>query len=412
MNNTPLSNRIHIGIFGRRNAGKSTLINAITGQDLAIVSDLPGTTTDPVYKAMEIHDLGPVVIIDTGGIDDSGQVGEMRVKKAYKILGKTDIALLVVEKDQSLGEYEHNFIKEVTARGIPLLVVVNKTDAGYVNDCLLDELTAKNLHHICVSALKSSGIAELRRMIVELTPDDYERKSILRDILAPGDLVLMVAPLDMEAPKGRLKLPQVQTIRDVMDSDCSVIMTKEADLEKTLNNLKSPPRLVIAESQVLGDVAKLIPAHMPLTTFSVLYARYKGDLDILAQGARRVDNLKAGSKVLIAESCTHHPVGDDVGKVIIPGWLNSKFGQDKLVIEHVAGYDFPTDVSAYSLIIHCGGCMLNRREMMNRINIAEQKQVPVTNYGIFLAHMNGILDRVVAPFIQEEHCKECKVCVG
>jgi [FeFe] hydrogenase H-cluster maturation GTPase HydF len=414
MINTPLSNRIHIGIFGRRNAGKSTLINAITGQDMAIVSELPGTTTDPVYKAMEIHDLGPVVIIDTGGIDDSGQVGEMRVKKAYKVLGKTDIALLVVENDKSLGEYEHQFIKEVNARGIPLLVVVNKSDAGSASSQLLDELAAKKLKYIGVSALQKTGIDQLRQMIVELTPEDYERKSILNDILTPGDLVLMVAPLDMEAPKGRLKLPQVQTIRDVMDSDCSVIMTKEADLEKTLNNLKTPPRLVIAESQVLGDVARRIPAGMPLTTFSVLYARYKGDLEILAQGARRFDSLKPGSKVLIAESCTHHPIGDDVGKVVIPGWINSRFIQDQsLAIEHVAGYDFPSDVSGYSLIIHCGGCMLNRREMMNRINTAEHAQVPVTNYGIFLAHMHGLLDRVIAPFAsEEEYCRVCKACTG
>lgn len=411
MNQTPLSNRIHIGIFGRRNAGKSTLINAITGQEIAIVSDLPGTTTDPVYKAMEIHGLGPVVIIDTGGIDDSGKVGEMRVKKAYKILGKTDIALLVADKDQPLGEYEHHFIKEVGARGVPLLVVVNKIDAGAPNDLLLNELTTKKINHICVSALESTGINELRRMIMELTPDDFERKSILHDILEPGDLVMMVAPLDMEAPKGRLKLPQVQTIRDIMDSDCSVIMTKETDLERTLNNLKSPPRLVIAESQVLGDVAKRLPANMPLTTFSVLYARYKGDLNTLAEGVRRINSLKPGAKVLIAEACTHHPIGDDVGKVVIPGWLNTRFG-DNLSIDHAAGYDFPNDVSNYSLIIHCGGCMLNRREMVNRIHTAETAGVAITNYGMFLAHMNGLLDRVIAPFAQEENCKKYKACAG
>lgn len=400
MNKTPLSNRIYIGIFGRRNTGKSTLINAITGQDTAIVSDVPGTTTDPVYKAMEIHDIGAVVVIDTGGIDDSGKVGDMRVRKTYKILNKTDIALLVVERSQVLGEYEFNFIKEVKARGIPLIVVINKIDEGSIENGLLSELPLKKLNYVRVSALDGRGITELRKKIVELSPDDYERKSILSDILLPGNLVLMVAPLDMEAPKGRLKLPQVQTIRDILDTDCSVLMIKETELEKALDSLKFPPRLVITESQVLGNLGKTLPGEIPLTTFSVLYARYKGDLDILARGARQIDSLKPGSKVLIAEACTHHPIGEDIGRVIIPGWLNSRFAG--IIITHAAGYDFPINTNEYSLVIHCGGCMLNRREMMSRIDFAVKARVPITNYGIFLAYMHGMLDRVVAPFEQEE----------
>jgi len=391
---------MHIGIFGRRNAGKSTLINSITGQDIAIVSNVPGTTTDPVYKAMEIHEIGPVVIIDTGGIDDSGEIGQLRVKKAYKILSKTDIALLVLERSQGLGEYELNFIKEVKARGVPLIAVINKIDQGDVVSGLLSELQLKKINYICVSALKNKGIGELRQKIVELAPDDYERKSILKDILAPRDLVLMVAPLDMEAPKGRLKLPQVQTIRDVLDTDCRVLVIKEPELEDALDNLKNPPKLVITESQVLSSVAKFIPQNIALTTFSVLYARYKGDLDILVEGARQIDNLKAGSRVLIAEACTHHPIGDDIGKVIIPGHLN--FKSEGIVIKYASGYDFPLDVKGYSLVIHCGGCMLNRREMLSRIGYASAVHTPITNYGVFLAYMHGMLERVVAPFEPEK----------
>ncbi|MFA5144483.1 MAG: [FeFe] hydrogenase H-cluster maturation GTPase HydF [Candidatus Omnitrophota bacterium] len=399
MDKTPLSNRMHIGIFGRRNTGKSTLINAITGQDIAIVSDLPGTTTDPVYKAMEIHDIGPVVVIDTGGIDDSGKVGDMRVKKAYKILNKADVALLLVERSGCLGDYELNFIKETKARGIPLLVVVNKTDEGSVDAGLLEGLSSKKINYVCVSALKGSGVVELRKKIVELSPDDYERKTILKDMLLPGDLVLMVAPLDMEAPKGRLKLPQVQAIRDILDNDCSVMMVKEEGLGKTLGSLKSHPQLIITESQILDKVGKTVPKDIPLTTFSVLYARYKGDLDVLVEGASHIDKLKPGAKVLISEACTHHPVGDDIGRVVIPEWIKSRF--PGVIVEYVSGYDFPADLSSYALVIHCGGCMLNRREMMSRIAYAQAAGVPITNYGMFLAHMNGMLEKVIAPFGQE-----------
>lgn len=399
MNKTPLSNRLHIGIFGRRNTGKSTLINAITGQDLAIVSDSPGTTTDPVYKAMEIHDVGPVVIIDTGGIDDFGKIGEMRVKKAYKILNKTDVALLVVERSQKLGEYERGFIKTVKAKGIPVLAVVNKSDEGPVENILLEELASLKLEYLCVSALNRDGIDALRSKIAALAPEDYERKTILRDMIFPGDLVFIVAPMDMEAPKGRLILPQVQTIRDILDSDCSVLTAKESEMEQALGLLKSPPRLIVTDSRVLKGVAEKVPADIPLTTFSILYARYKGDLGVLAAGIGHMDKLKPNDKVLIAEACTHHPIGDDIGRVIIPGWLKTLY--PGIIVEYAAGYDFPSDVSGYSLVIHCGGCMLNRRAMMNRLGTAAKENVPVTNYGMVLARMYGLLDRVMNPFEQK-----------
>lgn len=399
MNRTPLSNRLHIGIFGRRNTGKSTLINAITGQDLAIVSDSPGTTTDPVYKAMEIHGIGPVVIIDTGGIDDFGKIGEMRVKKAYKILNKTDVALLVVERSQTLGEYERGFLKTVKAKGIPVLTVVNKSDEGPVENMLSEELSSLKLEYLCVSALNRNGIDALRSRIAALAPEDYERKTILRDMIRPGDFVLIAAPMDIEAPKGRLILPQVQTIRDILDSDCCVLTAKETELGQALDILKSPPHLIVTDSRVLKNVAEKVPADIPLTTFSILYARYKGDLGVLAAGICHIDKLKPQDKVLISEACTHHPIGDDIGRVIIPGWLKTLVPD--IVVEHAAGYDFPSDVSGYSLVIHCGGCMLNRRAMMNRLGIASEACVPITNYGMVLARMHGLLDRVMRPFEQK-----------
>ena len=396
MNSTPLSNRLHIGIFGRRNVGKSSLINALTGQAVAIVSELPGTTTDPVHKAMEIHEIGPVVVIDTGGLDDAGAVGAMRVKSAYKVLAKTDVALLVADRSEPLGPCERDFINEIEARRIPVIIVVNKTDEGSPDNRLMSEISSLKLHHVCTSALTGKGMAELRGKIVECTPNDYERKTILSDLLSPGSLVLMVAPLDMEAPKGRLKLPQVQTIRDILDNNCSVLMTKETGLERELNTLRKPPDLVITESQVLSAVGAVLPPDIPLTTFSILYARYKCEVDTLLRGAEVIDELTPASKVLVAEACTHHPIGDDIGKVVIPGLLNSRF--PGISIEHVSGFDFPASLDGYSLVIHCGGCMINRREMMGRMAAAAGASVPITNYGLFLAHMHGMLDRVTAPF--------------
>lgn len=396
MNNTPLGNRLHIGIFGRRNVGKSSLINVLTDQAVAIVSDLPGTTTDPVHKAMEIHEIGPVVVIDTGGLDDSGPVGEMRVRSAYKVLAKTDVALLVVDRSEPLGPCERDFIKEIEERRIPLITVINKTDEGNPDSRLISEVTSLKFPHVLTSAITGNGIAELRGKIVECTPNDYERKTILNDILSPKSLVLLVAPLDMEAPKGRLKLPQVQTIRDILDNNCSVLMTKETGLERELSTLRKLPDLVITESQVLDAVGKILPPDIPLTTFSVLYARYKCELDTLLRGAEGIDKLNSDSKVLVAEACTHHPIGDDIGRVVIPGLLDARF--PGIGIDYASGFDFPASLDDYSLIIHCGGCIINRREMMGRMARATQASVPITNYGLFLAHMHGMLDRVVAPF--------------
>ena len=400
MQKAPLSNRLHIGIFGKRNAGKSTVINALTSQDIAIVSDIPGTTTDPVYKAMEIHDLGAVVLIDTGGIDDEGPIGKKRVEKAYKVLNKADIVLLVIDKTCGLSDYEENFIKEVRARNIPVIIVINKVDISSENAELLLTLERKKLPYIEVSALKKHRIDKLREKIVEHAPDDFERKAILSDLLSPSDIVVIVAPLDMEAPKGRLKLPQVQTIRDILDSECSTLVVKEDKLKETLDNLKVQPKLVITESQVFDKVKSILPQDIKLTSFSVLYARYKGDLETLIEGAYAIEKLKTQDRVLIAEACTHHPIGDDIGKVVIPNFLNARFKDkgEKIRIDYATGYDFPSDLSAYSLIIHCGACMLNRREAMHRVSSAKRQGVAVANYGILLAYMSGILDRVVEPF--------------
>lgn len=400
MNKTPLSNRMHIGIFGRRNAGKSTLINAITGQEIAIVSEIPGTTTDPVYKAMEIHDIGPVVMIDTGGIDDDGPIGRMRVEKAYKILNKTDVALLVVDRAMGFGDHEEYLLTEMKTRRIPFIIVINKEDIAAPLGDLEDICRNKKYTYVKVSALNKTGIPELRKKIVDLCPDDFERKMILKDILEPSDVVVLVAPLDIEAPKGRLKLPQVQTIRDILDSDCTTIVLKENELEGMLANLKARPKLVIAESQVFAKVNAMLPADILLTSFSALYARYKGDLETLAEGVKSVESLKPGDKVLIAEACTHHPIGDDIGRVVIPNLLNARFeaAGKKLNIDYCAGYDFPQNVKDYKLVIHCGGCMLNRREMIYRINTAKNAGVPITNYGLVIAYASGILDRIVRPF--------------
>lgn len=400
MQNTPLSNRLHVGIFGRRNVGKSTLINALTGQDIAIVSDIPGTTTDPVYKAMEVHGLGPLVLIDTGGIDDEGVIGSMRVKKAFWILNKSDINLLVIDKEAGITEHEERFLEEVKKRGTPAVVVINKADISSKNGELAAWLADRKTPFVEISALKKTGINNLREKIREAAPDDFERKIILRDLLSKHDMVLIVAPLDIEAPKGRLKLPQVQTIRDTLDTDCATMILKEDALEAALANLKKKPRLVITESQVFDTVAKILPDDVPLTSFSILYARYKGNFEALVTGAKTIDGLTADSPILIAEACTHHPIGEDIARVVIPDLLKRrlKCAAEDLHIDYAAGYDFPEDLNGYKLVIHCGGCMLNRREMIYRINAAQKAGVAVTNYGIFIAYCHGILERSLKIF--------------
>lgn len=400
MQNTPLSNRLHIGIFGRRNVGKSTLINALTGQETAIVSELPGTTTDPVYKAMEVHDIGPLVLIDTGGIDDEGIVGEKRVKKAFRVLDKSDMSLLVVDKETGLTEHDDRFLGEAKKRGIPVIVVINKTDISGKNGELAASLLARKMPVVEISALNRTGMAELREEIKETAPDDFERKIILKDLLSPQALVIIVAPLDIEAPKGRLKLPQVQTIRDILDADCTTMVVKEDALEATLANLKKRPGLVVTESQVFDKVAKILPRDIPMTSFSILYARYKGDLEAMVAGARALDSLTRDSRILIAEACTHHPIGDDIGRSVIPALLGKRLGcpPEDLKIDHISGYDFPDDLGGYGLVIHCGGCMLNRRDMTHRINVARESRTPITNYGILIAYCHGILGRSLEIF--------------
>ncbi|MEI8344597.1 MAG: [FeFe] hydrogenase H-cluster maturation GTPase HydF [Candidatus Omnitrophota bacterium] len=395
MQNTPLSNRLHIGIFGRVNVGKSSLINALTDQDTAIVSETPGTTTDPVHKAMEIHGLGPVVVFDTGGIDDAGALGAMCVDKTFKVLNKTDVSLLVLDKREQMGVCEENFLKEVKNRGIPCIAVINKCDVIESNDELKTLLKSLKLPFVEVSALKRSGLDALRDQITQSAPEDFERKIILADLLRPGDTVVLVAPLDIEAPKGRLKLPQVQTIRDVLDAGCQALILKEDILLSSINDMMVKPRLVIAESQVLSEVARILPKDIPLTSFSMLYARYKGDLEVLARGAKAVDLLNKDSRILIAEACTHHPVGEDVGRVVIPELIRKRLGFDEggLRIDYAAGYQYPDNLQGYDLVIHCGGCMLNRRQMMHRLASAAGSHVAITNYGMLIAYCSGILDR-------------------
>ena len=393
-----------MGIFGRRNVGKSSLINALTDQDLAIVSETPGTTTDPVHKAMEIHGLGPLVVIDTGGIDDTGELGRMRVQKAYKVLNKTDVALLVLDKGSGLTECDERFLHEVSARKIPAIVVLNKSDRPGENGPLRELLAQRKLPVVEVSALRRTGMDLLRQEIRSAVPEDYERKEILKDLVSEGDIVIMVAPMDIEAPKGRLKLPQVQTIRDALDTEASVMIVKEHALKTTLATLRRKPRLVITESQVFEQVARDLPEDIPLTSFSILFARYKGDLEVLSEGAQAVDRLEAGSRVLVAEACTHHPIGEDVGRVLIPDLLKKRTGLQtgQLAIDYVAGYEFPQEVSGYDLVVHCGGCMLNRREMMHRTGLTVRDRVPVTNYGIPIAHCHGILERALGCFAHKK----------
>ena len=400
MEKTPLSNRLHIGIFGRRNVGKSSLINALTGQDAAIVSEIPGTTTDPVYKAMEIHEIGPVVLVDTGGIDDTGDLGRMRIEKTKKVLNKSDIMLLVVDKEIGLTEYEEMFLKEAKVRKIPVVVAVNKIDISSKNGEFVKELDKKGLVFAEVCALHKTGIEELRKKIIASTPEDYERKVILQDMLLPGDLVIIVAPLDIEAPKGRLKLAQMQACRDILDNSCSVMLVKEDNLGKALSNLKIKPRMIVSESHIFARINKEVPNDIPITTFSILFARYKGELAPLIEGAKFIDSLKAGDRILIAEACTHHPIGEDIGRIIIPESLRKRLGfkEEELNIDYATGYDFPADLSAYKLIIHCGACMLNRREVLHRINLAQKSGIPITNYGMVLAYFCQALDRVTELF--------------
>ena len=389
MNNTPASERTHIGFFGRRNAGKSSIVNAVTGQELAVVSDVKGTTTDPVYKTMELLPLGPVMIIDTPGFDDEGMLGELRVKKTKQVLNKTDIAVLVVDSTEGLKECDHQLIELFQAKNINYLIVYNKSD-------LLDEIPRPGEKEIYASALKKEHIFEVKERIAALKEKDSE-KAIVADKLKPGDFAVLVVPIDSAAPKGRLILPQQQTIRDILDAGAMAIVTKESELTATLEGLGKKPAMVITDSQVFKTVAPLVPADIPLTSFSILMARYKGLLEAAAPGAMAVEQLKEGDTILIAEGCTHHRQCDDIGTVKIPNWLRNYIGKD-IQIETCSGTEFPEDLTRYAMVIHCGGCMLNEREVRYRTKCAVDQGVAITNYGTFIAYVNGILKRSLEVF--------------
>lgn len=389
LNDTPSSERVHIGFFGRRNAGKSSVVNAVTGQELSVVSDVKGTTTDPVTKAMELLPLGPVVIIDTPGFDDEGTLGELRVRKTKQILNRTDLAVLIVDGTVGLTDTERQLIDIFGEKDIPYLTVYNKSDIAEKRVCQDNEIE--------VSALKKENIYELKERIAAIAKLPSEEKHIVGDLLSPEDMVVLVTPIDAAAPKGRMILPQAQTLRDVLDADAMAVFTKEHQLAETLGKLSAPPKMVITDSQAFAVVSKIVPEDVPLTSFSILMARYKGFLETSVNGAAAIKELKDGDTVLISEGCTHHRQCGDIGSVKLPALLKKTTGKT-LNIELSSGREFPEDLSKYSLVIHCGGCMLGEREMTYRRKSAEDQNVPFTNYGIALALMNGILKRSLGLF--------------
>ena len=393
LNNTPSANRLHIALFGRRNSGKSSLINALTGQDIALVSNIPGTTTDPVSKAMELHGIGPCIIIDTPGFDDEGILGEMRIERTLKAIERTDIALLFCEDNDLRIETEWK--KQLEAKNIPVILILNKADIRKDNSSISDNI-AKSLGQkpLIVSSQKKQGMEDIRIAILEKLPQDFEQPSITGDLVGENDLVLLVMPQDIQAPKGRLILPQVQTMRELLDKKCLIMSCTTDKLPQTLQALAYPPKLIITDSQIFKTVYEQKPAESLLTSFSVLMAGYKGDIRQFIEGASAIDKLTENSRVLIAEACAHVPMTEDIGRVKIPRLLKNKIGEG-LHIDMVSGSDFPKDLSCYDLIIHCGACMFNRKHVMNRLECASKQQVPMTNYGITLAHLMGILDKIV-----------------
>ncbi len=392
-NETPRANRLHIGLFGKRNSGKSSLINALTGQNLAIVSPYAGTTADPVFKAMELNPVGPVVFIDTAGFDDEGQLGLLRVEKTKEVIKKTDIAILVFS-DANLEE-EQIWIELLKEAKIPIIGMVNKADILQNAEQLKETIMERFCIDVeIVSAINGQGLSEVKKLILRNIPENFEIHSITKSYVDENDVVLLVMPQDIQAPKGRLILPQVQTIRDLLDNHCIVMCTTLDKYSEALANLKNPPKLVITDSQCFSEVYKNKPDESLITSFSILFAAYKGDISAFIEGAKAIDKLNEQSVVLISEACTHAPLEEDIGRVKIPNLLRKIVGQG-LKIEVVAGNDFPEDLSKYDLIIHCGGCMFNRKFMLSRVNSAIMQNVPITNYGVTLAKLSGILDKVV-----------------
>lgn len=390
LNDRTSAERVHIGFFGMRNAGKSSLVNAVTGQKLSLVSDVMGTTTDPVQKAMEILPLGAVVIIDTPGIDDEGELGEMRVKRTKDALRKTDIAVLVVDAERGLQTADKELLESFSARGIAHITAYNKAD-------MLDELPSAADGEIYVSAATGLGVNELRERLGSIAASSETERVLVGDLLSPGDTVVLVTPIDAAAPKGRLILPQQQTIRDILDAGCVSIVTKDTELERSLSLLSEPPKLVITDSQAFGKVSRIVPTDVMLTSFSILFARYKGELARAVQGAAALDSLHDGDTVLISEGCTHHRQCGDIGTVKLPRWIDEYTGKN-LNYSFTSGTEFPDELDRYSLIVHCGGCMLSEREMRSRVALATAAGVPITNYGIAIAQIHGILKRSLSPF--------------
>ena len=406
LNETPRAERLHIGIYGRRNNGKSSLINAITGQNISLVSDFAGTTTDPVYKSMELHGIGPVVFIDTAGFDDEGELGQMRVERTLDAVNKTDIAIVVISDENIIGdknndvkldiEIEKEWISKLKKAKVPYLVVINKIDKISNENLkssvekISDELKIKPILTIAVD---KKGVELIREELIRLLPEEYSMRSITGKIVKDGDTVLLVMPQDIQAPKGRLILPQVQTIRDLLDNKCLVLCSTADTMEAMISKLVSPPDLIITDSQIFGEVYNKKPKESRLTSFSVLFADFKGDIEYYRESVKAIENLTENSRVLIAEACTHAPLEEDIGRVKIPNRLRKKIGEG-LTFDIVAGRDFPKDLSKYDLIIHCGGCMFNRKYVLSRIEAAKEQKIPMTNYGVVMAYLAGIIDKI------------------
>ena len=397
MKTTPKGMRLHIGLFGRRNVGKSSLLNALTRQQVSIVSHVAGTTTDVVEKPMEMLPIGPVLFLDTAGIDDVGALGEMRVQKTRQVFDRTDIALIVAEAGQ-WGEFEAALLKEMQERDLPVVVVFNKIDALQPNPDHLQQLSAQQVPWVQTAAEQGAGILELREALIRTVPDEFiNPPTILGDLVPPGELAVLVVPIDLEAPKGRLILPQVQAIRDLLDNDAYCLVVKERELRDALERLKGPPAVVVTDSQAFLKVAADTPDDVALTSFSILFARFKGDLVEYVRGTLAIENLAPGDKILVAESCSHHPIGEDIGRVKIPRWLQHYVG-GKLDFTHVQGHDFPEDLRPYRMVISCGSCMWNRREVLARQLRCQQAGVPCSNYGLTIAYSLGIFERALKPF--------------
>ena len=393
----PKSFRLHIGIFGKRNVGKSSILNALTSQDVSIVSEIAGTTTDPVEKPMELLPLGPVLFIDTAGIDDIGVLGEKRVNKTMAVFDRTDLGIIVTNYKE-WGEFEQKIMEAFKKRGIPFIIVFNKTDQFSENLDITSQIDSVGIKYINTTATTGFGISKLRLMLLQSAPADFiDRPGILSDLVGAGEAAVLVVPIDKEAPKGRLILPQVQSIRDLLDNDSFCVVVKERELREALSRFTKPPKLVVTDSQAFLKVAADTPNTIPITSFSILFARFQGDLNLMVQGAMAIDKLKPGDKVLIAEACSHHPIGEDIGTVKIPRWLTQYVG-GKLHIDNSRGHDFPQNIADYKIIIHCGACMWNRREMLSRIIKAKEAGVPITNYGLTIAYSLGIFERALQPF--------------